>query len=190
MDNVPAVPTARDIMDECTRTLTPETDVYEAIKLLLKRETPGLHVVDAEGHMVGVLTEKDCLRVLTSAAYSELAMGTVAHYMSSTCITAPPSADLFSLSELLIKNNYAAVAVVDKGKLVGRITRRSVLKGILSMERSVADKRKQGKVRVKLFEHPDSRADIQQLAATTKRDQLVEVLSRPHISRKGPEDSS
>ena len=53
--------TATDIMARSELTLSPETDIYRVIQLLLKHRLSGAPVVDAEGRLVGILTEMDCL---------------------------------------------------------------------------------------------------------------------------------
>ena len=71
------VPTARDCMVATSQfTLTPDTDVYKAIKVLVAKHASGAPVVDENGMLLGILTEKDCLRVLSRSAYDERGGGT------------------------------------------------------------------------------------------------------------------
>ena len=51
--------TVTDIMARSEMTLSPETNIYRAVQLLLNHRLSGAPVVDAEGRLVGILTEKD-----------------------------------------------------------------------------------------------------------------------------------
>ena len=51
--------TAKDIMTRDVVTVTPETDINAAAKILLDRDFNGLPVLDEEGRLVGVLCQSD-----------------------------------------------------------------------------------------------------------------------------------
>ena len=51
------VPTAREIMVKSLTTLAPDTSLFDAIRTLVKKKISGAPVVDAEGKMVGMLSE-------------------------------------------------------------------------------------------------------------------------------------
>ena len=53
----------RDFMAASLVTFTPEMDVLRAIHLLLEKGISGAPVVDEHGNLIGVLSEKDCLKV-------------------------------------------------------------------------------------------------------------------------------
>ena len=67
------LPTARDCMTTRARVLafSPEEDVLEAMAELLARHFAAAPVVDADERVVGMLTEKDCLRILANLAYDD-----------------------------------------------------------------------------------------------------------------------
>jgi CBS domain-containing protein len=53
---------ARDIMTTSVVTVSPETDMAEAVKLMLDRQISGVPVVDDTGRLIGILTEGDLMR--------------------------------------------------------------------------------------------------------------------------------
>ncbi len=61
-------PTAKEIMTTRLVTVRPETNVSQAIHLLLKHGVSGMPVVDADGKYLGVFSEKCCMKVLTETA--------------------------------------------------------------------------------------------------------------------------
>src|SRR3972149_2205840 len=52
---------AKEIMSSPVLTVAPETPVRDAVQLMLGNHVSGLPVVDARGHLVGVITEGDLL---------------------------------------------------------------------------------------------------------------------------------
>lgn len=125
---------AEDIMTREVVTFTPETDLYEAMSVLLSRKFSGASVVDSEGALVGVLSEKDCLRVIAGEIFDGLPEGRVGDYMSRDLITVSPSTSLFDIVVLFLNRPIRRLPVVEeKARLVGQISRRDVLRAIESI---------------------------------------------------------
>ena len=59
-------------------------DVYFAIALLLKNKISGAPVINDANKLVGILSEKDCLRVFANGSFHNLPASIVADYMSWT----------------------------------------------------------------------------------------------------------
>ncbi len=120
---------AQDIMSKSLVTLHPEMDMIEAMFLLLKHRVSGATVVDEEWRVVGVLSEKDCLRMFANGAYNKSPSGHVRDYMSTDVTTIEPSTDLFTIADIFLKNSFRRLPVIENGKLIGQISRRDVLDG-------------------------------------------------------------
>lgn len=128
---VDVMPHVRDFMDKTFITLTPDMDVYRAIDILLKGSITGAAVVDHKEKIVGVLSEKDCLRTLVHGAYSSLPGGKVSDYMTPAVDTIHPDLDIFTVADKFLNCTYRRLLVVDEdNKLVGQITRRDLLRAI------------------------------------------------------------
>lgn len=121
--------TVREMMSSSVVTLKPSMDMADAIRVLLKNKVSGATVVDDENQVVGILSEKDCLRIFVSGAYNSLPDARVADYMSKEVIVVDPDDDLFSVAELYLKHHFRRIPVVEEGKLIGQITRREILEG-------------------------------------------------------------
>lgn len=119
--------TARDLMARSLVTLKPDMDMEQAIDILLKNKVSGATVVGDDGEVLGVLSEKDCLRIFASGAYNSLPSTFVKDYMSKDVLTVAPDADLFRVADLFLKNSFRRLPVVEEGLLVGQISRRDVL---------------------------------------------------------------
>jgi CBS domain-containing protein len=127
---------AEDIMTREVVTFTPETDLYEAMSVLLARKFSGASVVDSAGTLVGVLSEKDCLRVIVGEVSEGLPEGRVGDYMSRDLVTVSPSTSLFDVAALFLERHVRRLPVVEEGaRLVGQISRRDVLWAIDSMRK-------------------------------------------------------
>jgi CBS domain-containing protein len=106
-------------------------NVYKSISLLLKYKISGAPVVDGEGKLVGVLSEKDCLRIMANASFHELPGGQVANYMSRECHTLKAEDDIFRAADIFLKHSFRRIPILnEQGLLVGQISRRDVLRAI------------------------------------------------------------
>ena len=125
-----ALPVVRDFMDKTVPTLTPETDILQAVDFLLKNHVTGAPVLDPQGNVIGILTEKDCLRLLSTGMEADKPRGTVKEYMTTEVISVPSHMNVYFLAGMFLKANYRRLPVIDDGKLVGAITRFDVLRVI------------------------------------------------------------
>ena len=121
---------AEDCMVRNVVTVHPEMDAYEAIGLLLKHEISGMPVVDAAGKLVGILSEKDCLQTLLDAQYHDLPTALVKDLMTPDVNTITPDTDILKIAETFLHEKFRRLPVVDKGQLVGQVSRRDVLRAI------------------------------------------------------------
>ncbi len=118
-------------------TVSPETDAYEAIDCLLRHRISGMPVVDDSGRLVGVLSERDCMKTLSNAQYHNLPPALVRDLMSTAMCTVPPDLGLLEVAELFVRRRHRRLPVVDAdGKLVGQISRHDVLQAIQKMHAS------------------------------------------------------
>lgn len=122
--------TVKDYMASNVITLSPEMGMSEAIKVFLSHRISGAPVVNNVGELLGLLSEKDCLKVIHDAAYHESMGGKVADYMSTEIKTVPSYMGIVEVSELFINHSYRRFPVLEGNKVVGQISRRDVLKAL------------------------------------------------------------
>jgi CBS-domain-containing membrane protein len=126
--------TANGVMSPLVVTLSCDDDIYRAMRTMLKKRVSSAPVVDGEGRLVGILTEKDCLRVLTSAAFNGMPEATVASYMTAPVETLTPETSVYDIMNRFLKRAFHQMPVVDNaGRLLGQVSRRDVLVAIESM---------------------------------------------------------
>ncbi len=121
--------TVGDYMVKALVTVKPDDDIYNAIQLLIKKQISGSPVVDDHGQLIGMLSEKDCLTILSRRAYHQHASGKVSEYMTTKVHTVSPDMPLVDLAEKMAAPDFPfrRVPVVKDGRLVGQISRRDVL---------------------------------------------------------------
>ncbi len=122
--------TVADIMATQLTTFPPDMNVNEAIRILLSQRISGAPVVNADGTLLGVLSKKDCLKVVFSSRYHDDWGGPVRDFMSTPVETLPPDMDLVSAAQYFINSNYRRFPVLRDGKLVGQVSRYDILKSV------------------------------------------------------------
>ena len=125
------LPKVSDFMDTVVQTLRPDIEILDAVDFLLAKHVTGAPVVDGEGRVVGILTEKDCLQLLAAGSDADVPQGTVAGFMSTELQTIPKSMNIYFCAGLFLNTTVRRFPVVDKDKkLVGAITRFDILRAI------------------------------------------------------------
>ena len=133
---------ARDIMTRSLVTTGPFTLAKEAAVLLVDNGFTTLPVVDADGRLVGVVTEADILadRIAVdprSLVHSDWPVHpasapapTVGAVMTTDVIARGPNADAAELAHVMLERHLRAIPIVDGDRLVGIATRRDLLRTI------------------------------------------------------------
>ena len=126
--------TAEQIMNKQLVAIRPEASVKDAIEMLLAEQISGLPVLDAEGHLIGVITE---FAMLATAYDHDVKDETVEQHMTREVITVEVDAPIGRVADLCIIHRVRRLPVVRDGHLVGLISRRDVLKALFHGEQAV-----------------------------------------------------
>ena len=131
----------RDFMTKNLITLNDSMDIYGAIDILIKNRISGAPVVNSEGELVGMLSEKDCLKLFANESFYEMpschisesgdSSCQVKEFMTEVVTVIHPATDLFTVADNFLHNNIRRIPVLENEKLVGQISRRDVLRAIL-----------------------------------------------------------
>jgi CBS domain-containing protein len=111
-------------------TLHPDMEILRAAHILISSDVSGAPVLDQHGRLIGVLSERDCMRVALHAGYHGEPGGLVRDYMSTDPVSVTPEDTILDLAERFLKNGYRRYPVVDGGRLVGIISRRDVMRAM------------------------------------------------------------
>ena len=145
---------ARDIMTTKLVTVGPETSVKDVVALLVEHKVSGIPVVDVEGKVLGMVSEGDVLRkkiapktpdVLSilgamvyydgakeyQEAFRKMAANTAQEIMTEPVIAVDVDDDFGKVGQVILDHHIKRVPVLDKGKLVGLISRSDLVKLML-----------------------------------------------------------
>jgi CBS domain-containing protein len=125
------LPTVREFMDKYVDTLSPDTDIWDAVDFLLEKRITGVPVADSKGKLAGILTESDCLKLLTLGGPDhEAPKGKVKDFMTSAVDSIPPTMDIYYVAGLFLTKNFRRLPVVEDGRIVGAITQFDILRAV------------------------------------------------------------
>jgi CBS domain-containing protein len=79
-------------------TFDPDMKISEAVGLLMLHKYTGAPVLDAGGKLVGMLSEKDCLKVAVLANAEGAAEALVGDYMTTEVESVAPDTDLLEVA--------------------------------------------------------------------------------------------
>ena len=130
------LPTVKDFMDKAYITLSPDMDVYKAIDILLEKGITSAVVTDVNNFIVGILSERDVLTLLTKDHYHQLPGGKVSDFMTKKVVTIPENTDIFNVAAMCFKHHFRRLVIADEeNHLKGQITRRDLLRVIKQFKR-------------------------------------------------------
>jgi CBS-domain-containing membrane protein len=140
-----------DVMTQPVITVTPETTIAEAARLLLRHRISGLPVVDQGETVVGVVTEGDFLRrtetgterrhsgwleflIAPGRLAEEYALANarkVGEVMTTDVVAVAPQEPLAEVVRLMERHHIKRLPVIEKGRLVGIVSRANLVQSLL-----------------------------------------------------------
>ncbi|NQD92849.1 CBS domain-containing protein [Pseudomonas sp. CrR25] len=118
-----------DCMSREFALIHPDMPVVKAAAKLLRHEMLGGPVTDAEGKLLGWISEQECLQVALHVAYYNQRVATVRDIMRNDVLSVTTDMDPMALAQQMLGEKPKSYPVLDgKGKVIGVITRRHLLK--------------------------------------------------------------
>jgi CBS domain-containing protein len=126
--------TVADYMTKRLVTLTEDTDVFEAVKKLLDHKITSAPVIDSQGRLVGMFSEKDGLKIFLESVYNQGMSGKVGDYMTVGAIRVEADASIVDLAEKFQQSSVRSFPVFNGQDFVGIVSRVDVMKALLSIK--------------------------------------------------------
>ena len=146
---------AKDIMTRQVITVTPDTEIAQAAKLLLEKRINGLPVVDQGGKLVGILCQSDLIAQqkdiplpslftlldgfmpLTSLKrldreVEKIAATKVADAMTPKPVSVGPDSPIEDIAALMVDKSFHTLPVVEQGQLVGIVGKEDILRTLIN----------------------------------------------------------
>ncbi len=150
----------KDIMTREVLTVTPDTEITQATKLLIDKRINGLPVIDASGKIKGILCQSDLIAQqkklplpsfftfldgfipMTSMKQLErqiqkVSATTVAHAMTPDPVTVDPETPINLVAALMVDKNFHTLPVVQGEKLVGIVGKEDILRTLTTETETV-----------------------------------------------------
>ncbi len=131
-----------EFMDKKFVSLHAEWDVLKAIDIFLEKAVTSSVVVNDNMQVVGILSEKDCLKLMTKGSYYQLPGGKVSDFMTTDVYCIPGYTDIFKVADIFIHHNFRRLIITDEdNKIIGQITRRDMLRIIKHLKKEEKEKK-------------------------------------------------
>ncbi|WP_319408102.1 CBS domain-containing protein [uncultured Desulfosarcina sp.] len=149
----------KEIMTENPVTVTRDTEIIKAAKILLDRRINGVPVVDDNGKLVGILCQSDIIAQqkkfpvpslfsfldgyinLSSMKNIEkevrkIAATAVSDAMTPNPVTVGPDSSIETVAALMVDHNLHTLPVLEKGVLVGVVGKEDILRTLMPANHS------------------------------------------------------
>jgi len=123
-----------DIMTRDFASAKPSANIIDCAKIMIKKRIGSL-VLEEDGKLAGLLTERDILWAVTKKPLEELKKIKAGDLGKKKISTIKPSADLYEALQKMRKSKYRWLPVVVEGNVIGFLT----LKDILRIEPGLFD---------------------------------------------------
>lgn len=130
------MPTIRKVMSDCAVAIRPDDTLADAVRVLCDHHLSGAPVVSASGEVVGFISETELMDVLFD---EESRSAAVSAFMNRDIHVARPDDSISSAAAMFALYGVRRLPVVDRGALVGVVTRRDLLRYTLEGTPPVAD---------------------------------------------------
>lgn len=116
---------AKDVMSTEPMTVRGDAKIKDVIRLLVEHGITGLPVVSEDMRLLGIVTEKDVLKMLYAG---NAKVKTAADLMTGDIAYFDADDSLMAVFKCLVENSFRRVPVLSEGKLVGIISRADIIK--------------------------------------------------------------
>ncbi|NCW09420.1 MAG: CBS domain-containing protein [Gammaproteobacteria bacterium] len=124
-----------DFMTRNLATATEEMDLLSLVDLLLRRGISGAPVVDGSGHLIGMVSEHDCLKAILVGTYQGEVGGSVSDVLTSSVETIRLGTSIVEAANQMVTSGRRRLPVVDhENRLIGQISRSDLLRAVRAYE--------------------------------------------------------
>lgn len=124
--------TLREVLHAHIPTLTPESTVRDAVDKMDIYQFPALVVVDMHMHVLGVITEGDLCRVVTTRDnLTSMSSEPVFAYASKDPTTMPPDTEVGDAFHRMLSSGLTILPIVEDERLIGVVLRVDLMHAML-----------------------------------------------------------
>ncbi len=119
-------------------TVSPETSVAQVSQQLSVRRIGSVLVLDGEGGVAGIVSERDLVRALASHGAKALELE-ARQVMTRDVVTCDPDESIDNVMEIMTRGRFRHLPVVRRGELLGLVSIGDVVKSRLEETRHEAE---------------------------------------------------
>ncbi len=138
MDTKPASETIEKYMVPLSNMVTfkPDQPIQEVISTIVNKKIAGAPVLDDQHHLVGIISEKDCLRLIVDQAYYNMPPETrkVSDYMTPKVQSLSPKTTIVEAAVEFLNSAIRRFPIVENGMLIGQVSRRHILRAAQNLK--------------------------------------------------------
>jgi acetoin utilization protein AcuB len=135
--------TVKEWMTQPVTTIGADAPVRQAAELMKTRQIRHLPVVENDGRLIGIVTDRDLRQMIFDPMIHErlgdvveaLAGLTVRDIMTWAVITVRPESGIRQAARLMREQKFGALPVVEAGRVVGMLTERDLLRALETLIR-------------------------------------------------------
>ena len=120
----------RDYMSSKLVSVKPDMEIVRAVQMLLAHHVSGAPVIDENDQLVGMLTERDCMKVVLNAVYHSEYGGVVSQFMATDVKVMNADDNLVDAAKRFFEERYLRYTVMHDGRVVGVISRSDVMRAM------------------------------------------------------------
>jgi CBS domain-containing protein len=125
--------TLREVLHAHIPTLTPESTVRDAVDKMDIYQFPALVMVDSHMRVLGVITEGDVCRVVTTRdSLTSMANEPVFTYTTKEPTTMPPDMEVGDAFHKMLSSGLTILPIVEEDRLIGVVLRVDLMQAMLT----------------------------------------------------------
>jgi CBS domain-containing protein len=126
-----------DYMTRNLITFKEHQPIEDVIETLIHHRISGGPVVNEHNELIGIISEGDCIKQISESKYYNLPIdsdNTVQRAMVRNVETIDGNMNIFDAANKFLNSKRRRFPIVEKGKLVGQISQKDILKAALKMK--------------------------------------------------------
>ena len=113
--------------------LAPDMPIRRAVAVLVDQRASAAPVIDDNGALVGILSQKDCFRPTLNASYYQEWKGTVAEFMTPDVVSLSAGIDIADAAEAFLSHSHRVFPVLEGEQFIGMLRRSDVLRRLVEL---------------------------------------------------------
>lgn len=113
--------------------LSPDTPIRRAAAVLVDANAAAAPIIDDDGNLIGILSQKDCFGPALHASYHREWSGVVRDHMSEDVIALDLEEEVIRAAEMFLREPHRVFPVLESDRVVGLLYRSDVLRQLMRL---------------------------------------------------------